>query len=198
MNEETREAVMAATHRALCTHGFADLTTQRIADEWGKSKAALHYHYDTKEELLRTFLDHLLAKFESRLACESADPRVRLDAFVDAVFAPVEADDDSREFAVALLEIKAQAPYSETYRDRLAALDERMRETVAGAVRDGIEAGHFGDADPDDVARFVVTAINGAHVREVALDESPSEARRLIEGYLDDALGRDPATEVPA
>ena len=76
MNEETREAVMAATHRALCTHGFADLTTQRIADEWGKSKAALHYHYDTKEELLRTFLDHLLAKFESQIGRASCRERV--------------------------------------------------------------------------------------------------------------------------
>ncbi|MFB6117898.1 TetR/AcrR family transcriptional regulator [Halosegnis sp.] len=197
MDDDTREAVMAATYRALCRHGYAELTTQRIADEWGKSKAALHYHYDTKEELLRAFLDYLLDRFESRLACESADPRVRLDSFVDAVFAPAEADDDSRAFAVALLELKAQAPYTEPYRDRLAALDERLRETVASAVRDGIEAGHFRAVDPDAVARFVVTAIDGAHVREVTLDESPAAGRRLVEAYLDDVLGRGNEPEVP-
>lgn len=187
---------MSATYRALCTYGYADLTMQRIADECDRSKAALHYHYDTKEELLRTFLDYLLDDFESRLACESADPGDRLDAFLDAVFAPAAADDRG-DFTVALLEIKAQAPYSESYRDRLCALDERMRETVAAAVRDGIEAGEFDDVDPDAVARFTVTAINGAHVREVTFDESPTEARRLIEAYLDGTLGRDTGPEVP-
>ncbi len=187
---------MSATYRALCAHGFADLTMQRIADETDRSKASLHYHYDTKEELLRAFLDYLLDDFESRLACEAADPDERLDTFVEAVFGPAEADDDG-DFAVALLEIKARAPFSEPFRDRLVALDARMRETVAAAVRDGIEAGRYAEVDPDDVARFVVTAINGSHVREVALDESPAEARRLVEAYLDRTLDRRSEPEVP-
>jgi len=192
--DESTEDIMSATYRALCAHGYADLTMQRIADESDRSKAALHYHYDTKEELLRSFLDYLLDDFESRLACESADPRDRLDTFLEAVFGPAEADDRG-DFAVALLEIKAQAPYSESYRDRLRALDERMRETVAAAVRDGVEAGDFEAVDPDDVARFTVTAINGAHVREVTFDESAAEARRLVEAYLDETLGRDTGAE---
>lgn len=193
---ETTETIMSATYRALCTHGFADLTMERIADETDRSKASLHYHYDTKEELLRAFLEYILDDFESRLACEAADPDERLDTFVEAVFGPVEAEHDG-DFAVALLEIKAQAPYSEPFRDRLVALDARMRETVAAAIRDGVAEGRYADVSPDDVARFVVTAINGVHVREVALDESPGEARRLVEGYLDRTLDRRTEPEVP-
>ena len=33
MAEETRERIMDATYRALCTHGYAALTMQDIADE---------------------------------------------------------------------------------------------------------------------------------------------------------------------
>jgi AcrR family transcriptional regulator len=188
MGTDTTDRILSATYRALCEHGYADLTTERIADEAGVSKAALHYHYDTKEALLQAFLEHLLCGFEERLACEATDPDERLDTFVEAVFGP--ASDDRGDFPVALLEIKAQAPYSEPYRDRLRALDERMRETVADAVRDGVESGRFAECDPAAVARFVVTLINGAHVREVALGETPDVARGLVEGYLDRRLER--------
>ncbi|MEF8974259.1 MAG: helix-turn-helix domain-containing protein, partial [Haloarcula sp.] len=48
MNDgDTADDIMDATYRALCTHGYADLTMQDIADESDKSKAALHYHYDS-------------------------------------------------------------------------------------------------------------------------------------------------------
>ena len=70
-------------------------------------------------------------------------------------------------------------------------LDERLRRTVADAVRDGVDAGEFADADPEAAARFVVTAMNGAHAREVALGEDPGETRALIEAYLASELGID-------
>ncbi len=64
---------MAATYRALCAHGYADLTMQRIADEAGKSKSLLHYHYGTKQELLVAFLDYLFDRFEARVAATEGD-----------------------------------------------------------------------------------------------------------------------------
>lgn len=193
MNDETRVVIMEATRRALCEHGNAGLTIQRIADESSLSTAAIHYHYDTKEELLNAFLDHLLEAFEGELACEATDPRERLQTLLDAVFP---GDDRDDRFAVALIEIEAQAPYHEAYRERLAAMDGRVRDVVADAVRDGIDAGHFDDADPESVARFVATAINGAHVRDVALDEAPERTRVLIARHLERELGWRP--EVPA
>jgi AcrR family transcriptional regulator len=186
---ETTEQILQATRCVLCEHGYAELTVQRIADRSSLTSAAIHYHFDTKEALLNAFLDHLLEEFERRLAVDSDDPRDRLETFLETVFAPAEADDD---FATALMELKAQAPYQETYRARFREMDERMRTVVADAVRDGVEAGHFEAADPEATARFVVTAINGGHVREVALGESPAETRRLVETYLEARLGWQP------
>ncbi len=178
---------MKATYRALCEHGYADLTMQRIADESSRSKAALHYHYDTKEALLRSFLDYLLERFErSTAAADGAAPPERLQAFLDAIFESNTSEETG--FATALLEIKAQAPYNEAYRERLLEWDQAMRATVADAVRDGIESGEFRDVDPERVARFVATTINGAHVRQVALEEDLGAARELLEAYLDHTL----------
>jgi AcrR family transcriptional regulator len=187
MGQDTSTEIMDATYRALCEHGYADLTVQRIAAESSMTSAALHYHYDTKQELLNAFLSHLIDQFEAKLACEASDPRERLTTFLDAIFAPgADRDDD---FPVALMELKSQAPYQEGYRDRFRELDARMRAVVADAVRDGVAAGQFDDADPEAVARTVVTAVNGGHAREVALGEDPAETRHLIETTLAERLG---------
>ena len=84
MAEETRERIMDATYRALCTHGYAALTMQDIADESECSKSLLHYHFDTKEDLLVELLDHLLERFEARVsATDTDDPRDQLVDLVD-------------------------------------------------------------------------------------------------------------------
>jgi AcrR family transcriptional regulator len=187
MSDDAAAGIMEATYRALCEHGYADLTMQRIADESDCSKAALHYHYDTKEELLRSFLDFLLERFEAEIAAaDAADPRERLDAFLEAIFESESSEGTA--FATALLEVKAQAPYDEAYRDRLLEWDRAMRAVVAGAVREGIDNGEFREVDPESVARFVATTINGAHVRQVALDEDMTATRDLLEAYLDRTL----------
>lgn len=196
MSSESTAEIIEATGRALCEHGYADLTMQRIADESSVTSAAIHYHFDTKEELLNAFLDDLLDRFESRLACEASDPRERLNDFLDAVFEESSSDHD--DFPVALMELKAQAPYHDLFRQRFVELDEAVRSVVETAVRDGIEAGYFDDADPERVAHLVATMINGSHVRTVALAEENSRTRESIEQTLVLHLGWTPGSEVTA
>ena len=187
MTGEVSMDIMEATRCALCKHGYADLTMQRIADESPMTTAAIHYHYDTKNDLLNAFLDELTTEVEAELTCEEGDPPERLAAFLDAIFtSPRPASDD---FPVALMELKAQAPHNEGYRERFRDLDETMREVLAEIVRDGIEDGQFETATPEEVARFVTTAINGCHVRTVALGEDLAETRQVIEAYLNRQLG---------
>jgi len=62
---DPNEEIMRATYRALQEHGYADLTIKRIAEEYGKSTAAIHYHYDTKDDLLAAFLDYILDQFQN-------------------------------------------------------------------------------------------------------------------------------------
>lgn len=196
MSSESTAEIIEATGRALCEHGYADLTMQRIADESSVTSAAIHYHFDTKEELLNAFLDDLLDRFEARLACEARDPRKRLTDFLDAVFD--ESSPDHDDFPVALMELKAQAPYHDVFRERFVELDEVVRNVVGTAVRDGIQAGYFDDTDPERVAHLVATMINGSHVRTVALGEGSSRTRETIEQTLALHLGWTPGSEVSA
>ncbi len=192
METETTDEIIAATGRAMCGYGYADLTMQRIAEEASMTTAAIHYHFDTKAELLNAFLDDLIDRFEARLASDAEDPRERLETFLNAVFNVSQNGDD---LSVALMEMKGQAPHQDAFRKRFLALDEVMRSVVATAVSDGIEAGYFEDSDPNAVARHVVTTINGAHVRTVTLGEGSDVTRTVIEGYLQLQLGWAPGSD---
>ena len=185
--DDSCEQIMRATYRALCAHGYASLTMQDIADESDLSKAALHYHYDSKADLLRTFLEYLLDSFRERAEAESVAeyPFERVRTLVGLLFEPPGGDADA-EFRTALLELKAQAPYEPPVRERLVAFDEFLRAELAGGIREARDAGVVrADVDPEAVAEFVVTVSNGAHTRRVALGRTTDCAERHLTAYLD-------------
>jgi len=196
MESETKSEIIAATNRVLCEHGYAGLTIQKIADESSMTTAAIHYHFDTKAELLNAFLDDLLDQFKTKLTFDATDPRDQLTAFLDAVFTSSNPDADG--FPVAIMELKARAPFQELFRERFLDLDTVMREVVTDIVVDGINKGHFEETDADEVARLVTTTINGAHVRKVALGESLDKTRQVLETTLERHLGWQPDSEVVA
>jgi AcrR family transcriptional regulator len=181
------EEFMQATWRALCTHGYADLTMQDIADESEKSKAALHYHYDSKRGLLAAFLDHVAARFLSRVreadAAAGSDPVERLGAVVDTAFSP---PDDVEDLQRALVELKAQAPHEPAFRERVRETDAAFRGLLVDILTAGIETGDFRAAvDPEETAQFVVNTLAGAQLRQISVGESAGVARRVVERYLE-------------
>lgn len=183
---------MEATYRALCEHGYASLTMQDIADESGTSTSLLHYHFDTKEELLVAFIDHLLDSFPERVGTTDEDPpERRLRDLIDwFVFAP--GDDDRAAFHIALLELRSQAPFNEAYREGLRRSDELVRETFEDIIEDGIDDGTFrADADPEALARLIFATMDGARTRQITLAEEEYAAavrEALYEHVVGDLL----------
>jgi AcrR family transcriptional regulator len=196
MESETKSEIIDATNRVLCEHGYAGLTIKKIADESSMTTAAIHYHFDTKAELLNAYLDDLVEQFKSNITSEATDPRDRLTALLDTVFTSSNPDADG--FPVAIMELKSQAPFQEVFRERFLDLDNMMRGVITDIVADGIDEGHFNEIDPNEVARLVTTMINGAHARKVALGESLDETRRVVEHTLALQLGWHPGSEVVA
>ncbi|QRV15104.1 TetR/AcrR family transcriptional regulator [Haloterrigena salifodinae] len=187
MSEDTVDDLMEATYRALCKHGYAELTMQDIAAESDKSKGTLHYHFDGKGDLLESFLGFLLDRFEDRLETLAGEtPAERLHALFDELL--TEGDNDAaEEFRTAILEIKSQSPYNEAYQEQLTEFDRAMHDRIANFVEAGIEAGQFrDDVDPDETAEFLVTVFHGAQTRAAAVDQSLEQTRRYVHEYIDD------------
>ncbi|PSQ06295.1 TetR family transcriptional regulator [Halobacteriales archaeon QS_6_71_20] len=178
---------MEATYRALCEHGYADLTMQDIADETDKSKAALHYHFDGKDDLFREFLAYLHEGFLETIADHpEGTPVEQLVALVRRVLDPVD-DEADRQFNTAFMEIKAQAPYRDGYREVLRRFDADLREAVAGLVADAVAAGQYDDdTDPEEIAEHVVTYVHGTWTRAAAIGVCVVTMREhLVEDLLD-------------
>ncbi|ELZ82643.1 DNA binding protein putative transcriptional regulator [Haloferax elongans ATCC BAA-1513] len=206
--DEVHETLMEATYRALCAHGYAELTMQRIADEAGKSKSLLHYHYGTKRELLVAFLDFLLDHFEQRVEETEGDaPEERLRFLLDKMVPDEDDDGEYDRFGLALAEIRTQAPYVEAYRKQIAQNEAAIRGRLADVIRDGIEQGVFRDVDPDRTATLLFAALDGARLQRVvvsepdaeneqtAATEAPNEVRAALETFVVSDLLREEGSQ---
>ena len=193
------DEIMDGVYQALCDHGYAALTMQDIADECGKSKSLLHYHYDTKEDLLVAFLDQMLADYEEQIECRSGKPPVeRLVEFIARfVFTPEETERAS--FHLALLEMRSQGPFNERIREPLQRSDELLRNAVVDILEDGLEAGVFEPVPVEETAALLVAMLDGARTRQVTLSEGDADedtytrtvAEQALEQIVDPLLAPD-------
>jgi AcrR family transcriptional regulator len=184
---DTRTAIMKATYLALCKYGYADLTIQRIGDEFEKSKSLLYHHYDGKDELLVEFLGFMLENFESDVPVEQHDDEhAQLLAILDHAL-PLDPDDERLEFTSAMTELRAQAPHDEAYREQFTRTDRFFRQRIADVVREGVERGAFRDVDPEQTAALVVTTINGSMLERVTTDAEDAirASRAELDAYVD-------------
>lgn len=200
--EESREEIMHATYHALCKHGFSNLTMQHIADEMDRSRTLLHYHYDTKEDLLDAYLDRMIGWIGDRLTESSTEhPVDRLAEFINRFVIPPE--ETGQTFALALLELRLQAVHNEKFRRKLTQHYEENVATVAEIIEDGIAEGIFREIDATAVGEAVYTAMVGARTYQITLDAGDATARMAaqlwtwLEQDMFTESARDHARETP-
>ncbi|NHX36173.1 MULTISPECIES: TetR/AcrR family transcriptional regulator [Halolamina] len=190
---ESTSDITEGTYRALCKHGYADVTMEDIAAETDVSKSALHYHYDSKHDLLVSFFQDLLEGFTERLdAVEGETAYESLLNLIDAVLFPPDDDAPDLGFQTAVLEMKAQGPYDESFRRYLKEHEHTLREHVEDHLADGVESGEFrADLDVEASADFLVTVFNGAQTRSVAVGRPVEETRETLRAHIDSMIVAD-------
>lgn len=190
-SDETRSQMLRATYDALQVHGYAELTIQRIADEFPKSKSLIYQHYGGKDELLVDFLELLLEQFETVFEEDrSHDAPARLERLLDHMLSP---GPEGESFVRAMTALRGEAPYNDAFRARFTETDRVIRGQVESIVRQGIDDGVFNPVDETRVATFVVTTLQGAGFHRSTTDDGFDEdaLRRELEDYLESRLGPD-------
>ncbi len=203
---ETREAIMDATHRALCKHGYANLTIQNIADEFDMTAAVLHYHYNTKDELLGAFLERVLDRYASTIDIQDIEnPRDRLELMIDALLVvlldldePAGGGDEGimsleqgEAFSMALLEMRAQAGRDEEFREQFTENYDYAKDIMVAIIEEGIETGEFRSVDAEQVATLLLSAMLGGRAYHISLtheEVAPTTRNALVDLILDDLL----------
>jgi len=189
---DAEEEIMEATYRALLKHGYTELAISRIADELDKSKAAIYYHYDTKDDLLVAFLEFAVDRFEETIDTETGDePAEDLEHVIEK-FLPLQPDEEQQQLQTVLVSLRSQAVTNEAFREQFSQIDERLAASIRNIVERGIDKGTFGDVDPSRVAEHILATVNGAMYGRVTTDRksAAAAARVSLASYIDSELRR--------
>jgi AcrR family transcriptional regulator len=66
--DETRDRILEVTLQLIADHGFAATSTREISERLGFTKAALYYHFRTKEDLLAAIVAPAIEDLKTLLA----------------------------------------------------------------------------------------------------------------------------------
>ncbi|MEY9889759.1 AcrR family transcriptional regulator [Catenulispora sp. MAP12-49] len=81
----TRERIQQVALELFVLHGYEKTSLREIADRLGITKAALYYHYASKQELLKSVTQPLIDEFEAMVAGDP-DPESLLRSHVDLLY----------------------------------------------------------------------------------------------------------------
>ena len=71
----TREQIRAVALEMFAERGYAGTSLREIAERLGVSKAAVYYHFSTKEDILASLLEDFLVQLDELIAWTAAQPR---------------------------------------------------------------------------------------------------------------------------
>lgn len=114
---ETRQRVLDTALRLFAERGYAGTSIRDLAEELGVTKAAVHYHFAAKEQIVVALIEPFLRRFAALVedqAAAGADPRALLLGLRDLLVATgplssVVAGDPSLAAASARLHADAEA-----------------------------------------------------------------------------------------
>jgi AcrR family transcriptional regulator len=154
-----RAAITAAAREIFAERGYHGTSIRDIAERAGLSLSALYYWHPSKQHLLAALLEESTQDYfrtcERALAAAGDDPPARLRAMVGAsieyrVRRRIESNLTTREWRNLDPEL----------RERVDALRRDATALWAEVIREGVDAGAFGCAHPDDARRAIVAACN--------------------------------------
>jgi TetR/AcrR family transcriptional repressor of bet genes len=143
-SEARREQISDALIRVMAKRGYDGASVADIAKTARLTPGLVHYHFDTKQEILLLALDRLVARhvagLEARLAQVEGDPAAELDAFIDFHLG-LGADADPEALACWILlsgEALREPKVSDDLERGLRLLTDRLSQLIAAGVSQGV------------------------------------------------------------
>lgn len=158
----------------MAKNGYEGTSTRDIAGAAGVSVAALYYHFPSKLDVLREFLQEAHQSVADRLvrAIDDAEPdaRARLDVAVSTILWSNLHDEWARK--AAQVAWREQGRLEAKDRKVVNASIERIVHAIEQVIAAGAADGTFRTTEPRDVARAVLTLCIGVVDPLPAVDRS--------------------------
>lgn len=169
----TRARILDAALELFSEHGFDGTTLQQIADRLGLTKAALYYHFRSKDDLLRALIAPAIADLDALLDADEqeADTPARRRHFVEDYIDVMLRQRRLIAYMASDLAIVAHPAISSgnaARRDRLQRrlagdgleFSEQVRVTMATRAIGGVIA-QFPDADVAELRAVLIETTRG-------------------------------------
>jgi AcrR family transcriptional regulator len=189
---DTRERILAAAVRRIASEGIDGVRIARIAMDAGVSASLVHYHFDTREELLAQALawsyEHVGTQRAEIEQDADASHAQRLGRIVDQCL-PLTAE--LREDWVVWMELWLRAVRHPELQPVAEDLYTRLHDWFADEIAAGIADGEFAPCDPGEVADRTLSQCDGLGVRHVIGDRTITleVAREIVTASLARDLG---------
>lgn len=189
---DTREMILEATVWVLAEEGFGGLTLRKVADRSGQNRGLIHYYFDSKDDLLRSLLDHLFDSYDRLMALdEEAAPLDRLrTALRFFAYGPGGPDEPDRHYHIAIFQLQALAAHDPDLRERFTRNFHYTIDLTAAIIDDGIQDGSFGAVDAKATAVYLIATIVGARNAGLTLEADfvRENVMEHVERYVDEML----------
>ena len=181
MADAARERILAAAVERIASDGIDEMRIARVAMDAGVSTSLVHYHFETREALLAEALEYSYELTgEVRLGEGSAEftgHAERLAGMVDQ-FLPYPGVLE-RDW-ILWIELWLRAVRHPELRPTAGRLYARLREWLANAIDEGIQAGQFRETDSMRLADRLMALADGYGVRVMLGELDIEHARQEI------------------
>jgi AcrR family transcriptional regulator len=186
-----RLLILDAAARVIVRDGADRLRMSAVAREAGVSSALIHYHFDTREELIRRAFAHhdrvAAARTAERLAT-IADPVERIR---EQLAHQLSDGADVRAGWVIWAELQRLAIHDPTIRANVVRRSRRWVESIADLLVEAQAAGHVDpQLDPAQTALRLTALVDGLGEHLLLGSASRAQAQRLLDTVLREVLGR--------
>jgi TetR/AcrR family transcriptional regulator, transcriptional repressor of bet genes len=189
--DERRAQITGALVKVMARNGYGGASIADIAKTARLTPGLVHYHFESKQEILLAALADLAARheahLEARLATAEADPAAQVAAFID-LHLGLGADADPEALACWIL-LSGEALREEKVRIEFERALQSLTARLAGLIRRGVEQRVFRCESIDAAASAIVALIQGyfvlaATARKLIPKGSAAPAAKQLAGAL--------------
>lgn len=175
--EERRTEILEVTCQVVIERGFAATRVADVANKLGVSTGLIHYHFDSKDQLLAEAFRHAAQADLDRLRAtidQGSSPLAKLDNVFE-LYTPSEAEPGW----ILWIDAWGEALRSPTLREISQGLDLRWKEALEAVIVEGIATGDFTCPDPAAAAWRLTALLDGLGLQVTVHEGLFSRAQML-------------------
>jgi AcrR family transcriptional regulator len=160
----TRQALLEAAFNEIHRNGFRAASLENILASAGVTKGALYHHFDNKQALGYAVVDEVVRPFVEENWRAAAEAPNMIDAAIELCRRLTrERSDMALSFGCPFNNlINEMSPVDEGFRTRLNQIVQEWRQGIVETTRRAQGRGQVRkDVDPEAVAAFVISSIEG-------------------------------------